>query len=118
VTIGDIDVTAVPVPHGKMTVYAYRIGPLAYVTDAKTIPPAAMEHLRGREGARHQCAVPDRASDAPEHSRAVRAAREIGADRTFLTHLTHDNFHADLEAELPRGVSPAFDGLTIRIDES
>ena len=23
-----------------------------------------------------------------------------------------------LEAELPRGVSPAFDGLTIRIDES
>ena len=45
-------------------------------------------------------------------------SREIGADRTFLTHLTHDNFHADLEAELPRGVSPAFDGLTIRIDES
>jgi len=118
VTIGDIDVTAVPVPHGKMTVYAYRIGPLAYVTDAKTIPPAALEQLRGAKvlviNALFRTEHPTHLS-IPE---AVRAAREIGADRTFLTHLTHDNFHADLEAELPRGVSPAFDGLTIRIDES
>jgi phosphoribosyl 1,2-cyclic phosphate phosphodiesterase len=47
---------------------------------------------------------------------ALRAAQEIGAERTYLTHLTHDNFHADLEAELPRGIAPAFDGLTVRID--
>jgi len=117
VTIGDVDVTAVPVPHGKMTVYAYRIGPLAYVTDAKTIPPEALEKLRGAQvlviNALFRTEHPTHLS-IPE---AVRAAREIGADRTYLTHLTHDNFHADLEAELPRGVTPAFDGLTIRIDE-
>ena len=118
VTIGDVDVTAVPVPHGKMTVYAYRIGPLAYVTDAKTIPPGALDKLRGAKvlviNALFRTEHPTHLS-IPE---AVRAAREIGADRTYLTHLTHDNFHADLEAELPRGVTPAFDGLTIRIDES
>ena len=118
VTIGDVDVTAVPVPHGKMTVYAYRIGPLAYVTDAKTIPPAALDKLRGAKvlviNALFRTEHPTHLS-IPE---AVRAARDIGADRTYLTHLTHDNFHADLEAELPRGVTPAFDGLTIRIDES
>ena len=117
VTIGDVDVTAVPVPHGKMTVYAYRIGPLAYVTDAKVIPPEALEKLRGAQvlviNALFRTEHPTHLS-IPE---AVRAAREIGADRTYLTHLTHDNFHADLEAELPRGVTPAFDGLTIRIDE-
>jgi phosphoribosyl 1,2-cyclic phosphate phosphodiesterase len=117
VTIGDVDVTAVPVPHGKMTVYAYRIGPLAYVTDAKTIPPAALDKLRGAQvlviNALFRTEHPTHLS-IPE---AVRAAREIGADRTYLTHLTHDNFHADLEAELPRGIAPAFDGLTIRIDE-
>ena len=118
VTIGDVDVTAVPVPHGRMTVYAYRIGPLAYVTDAKMIPPAALERLRGAKvlviNALFRTEHPTHLS-IPE---AVRAAREIGADRTYLTHLTHDNFHADLEAELPRGVAPAFDGLTIRIDET
>jgi len=117
VTIGDVDVTAVPVPHGKMTVYAYRIGPLAYVTDAKTIPPAAFDKLRGAQvlviNALFRTEHPTHLS-IPE---AVRAAREIGAERTYLTHLTHDNFHADLEAELPRGITPAFDGLTIRIDE-
>lgn len=118
VTIGDVDVTAVAVPHGNMTVYAYRIGPLAYVTDAKAIPPAAMQHFRGAQvlviNALFRTEHPTHLS-VPE---AVRAAREIGADRTYLTHLTHDNFHADLEAELPRGIAPAFDGLTIRIDES
>lgn len=116
VTIGDVDVTAVPVPHGRMTVYAYRIGPLAYVTDAKTIPPSAMELLKGAKvlviNALFRTEHPTHLS-IPE---AVRAAREIGADRTYLTHLTHDNFHADLEAELPRGIAPAFDGLTVRID--
>jgi len=117
VTIGDVDVTAVPVPHGKLTVYAYRIGPLAYVTDAKEIPAAAFEKLRGAKvlviNALFRTEHPTHLS-IPE---AVRAAKELGADRTYLTHLTHDNFHADLEAELPRGIAPAFDGLTIRIDE-
>ena len=117
VTIGDVDVTAVAVPHGKMTVYAYRIGPLAYVTDAKEIPPAAFEKLRGAKvlviNALFRTEHPTHLS-IPE---AVRVAKELGADRTYLTHLTHDNFHADLEAELPRGIAPAFDGLTIRIDE-
>jgi phosphoribosyl 1,2-cyclic phosphate phosphodiesterase len=117
VTIGDVDVTAVPVPHGKLTVYAYRIGPLAYVTDAKEIPAAAFEKLRGAKvlviNALFRTEHPTHLS-IPE---AVRAAKELGADRTYLTHLTHDNFHADLEAELlPQGVVPAYDGLTVRID--
>jgi phosphoribosyl 1,2-cyclic phosphate phosphodiesterase len=40
----------------------------------------------------------------------------VGAERTYLTHLTHESFHADLEAELPRGVAPAFDGLVVKVD--
>jgi len=34
---------------------------------------------------------------------------------TYLTHLTHDNFHAALEAELPPGIVPAYDGLSIPV---
>ena len=47
---------------------------------------------------------------------ALRVAAAGGRRAHVPHHLTHDNFHADLEAELPRGVSPAFDGLTVRID--
>jgi phosphoribosyl 1,2-cyclic phosphate phosphodiesterase len=46
---------------------------------------------------------------------AIAAARAIGAEVTYLTHLTHDNFHAALEAELPPGIVPAYDGLSIPV---
>ena len=49
VRIGDVDVTPVVVPHGLAHVFAYRIGPVAYVTDAKTIPDDAMRVLRDAE---------------------------------------------------------------------
>jgi len=116
VTIGDAEVMPVALPHGPVSVFAYRIGALAYVTDAKVIPEDAMAALRGAKvlviNALFRTGHPTHLS-IPE---AVEAAKAIGAERTYLTHLTHDNFHADLEAELPRGITPAFDGLTIRID--
>jgi phosphoribosyl 1,2-cyclic phosphate phosphodiesterase len=116
VTIADVEVLPVEVPHGPIAVYGYRIGPLAYVTDAKTIPPGTLDALRGASvlviNALFRTEHPTHLS-IPE---ALRVAAAVGAERTYLTHLTHDNFHADLEAELPRGIAPAFDGLTIRID--
>jgi phosphoribosyl 1,2-cyclic phosphate phosphodiesterase len=116
VELGGVNVTAVAVPHGPFAVYGYRIGPLAYITDAKSVPPRAMAQIRGARvlviNALFRTEHPTHLS-IPE---AVRVARELGAERTFLTHLTHDNRHADLEAELPPGIAPAFDGLTIRID--
>jgi phosphoribosyl 1,2-cyclic phosphate phosphodiesterase len=113
--VGDIEITAIPIPHGPVTVFAYRIGPLAYVTDAKSVPPEALDRLRGASvlviNALFRTEHPTHLS-IPE---SLLVARAIGAERTYLTHLTHDNFHADLEAELPRGITPAFDGLTVRI---
>jgi len=115
VRIGDAEVTPVALPHGRVTVFAYRMGDLAYVTDAKTIPREAIEVFRGAKvlviNALFRTQHPSHLS-LPE---AISVAREIGAERTYLTHLTHDNFHADLEAELPRDIQPAFDGLTVRI---
>jgi phosphoribosyl 1,2-cyclic phosphate phosphodiesterase len=116
VELGGLSVTAVAVPHGPFSVYGYRLGPLAYVTDAKSVPPHAMKRMRGARvlviNALFRTEHPTHLS-IPE---ALRVARELGAERTYLTHLTHDNRHADLEAELPAGITPAFDGLTIRID--
>ena len=115
VRIADVDVTAVPVPHGPVTIYAYRIGPLAYVTDAKSIPASAIELLRGARvlviNALFRVPHPSHLS----LSEAIDAARAIGAEQTYLTHLTHDNFHAALESELPSGIAPAYDGLSIPV---
>ncbi|HUQ47219.1 MAG TPA: MBL fold metallo-hydrolase [Gemmatimonadaceae bacterium] len=116
VEIAGVDVTPVAVPHGPVSVFGYKIGPLAYVTDAKIVSDEVVEVLRGSKvlvlNALFRTGHPTHLS-IPE---AVRVAGAIGAERTYLTHLTHDNFHADLESELPRGIMPAFDGLTVRID--
>ncbi len=113
--LAGVDVKALPVPHGLITVFAYRIGPLAYITDAKSVPDEAIAQLKGARvlviNALFRVPHPSHLS-LPE---ALDIAKRIGADRTYLTHLTHDNFHADLEAELPPGVSPAFDGLTVTV---
>jgi phosphoribosyl 1,2-cyclic phosphate phosphodiesterase len=115
IRVADTEVTAVAVPHGNVMVFAYRIGPLAYVTDAKAVPEDALARLRGARvlviNALFRTPHPSHLS-LPE---ALRVARAVGAERTYLTHLTHDNFHARLAAELPAGVMPAYDGLTITV---
>ena len=113
--IGYVDVTPVSVPHGPATVYAYRIGNLGYITDAKELPEDAVRAFRGVDVL---SSTPF--SDAtPTHlsvSEAVTAAQKIGARQTWLTHLTHRTGHAELEAELPPGIAPAFDGLTVQVN--
>jgi len=115
-TVAEVEITPVSAPHGAVTVLAYRVGSLAYVTDAKSLPESSILQLRGASvlviNALFRTEHPSHLS-IPE---AIAVAREVGSERTYLTHLTHDNFHADLEAELPRGITPAFDGLTVRID--
>jgi phosphoribosyl 1,2-cyclic phosphate phosphodiesterase len=114
--LGDVEVTPVAVPHGPISVYGYRIGNLGYITDAKELPEEAVQAFRGVTvlvlNALFRTPHPTHLSV----SEAVEAARKIGARQTWLTHLTHRTGHAALEAELPNGIAPAFDGLTIQID--
>ena len=118
VRIGPLSVTPVEVPHGRTRVFGYRIGPLAYVTDAKALPEAALVRLRGADvlvlNALFRRTHPTHLSV----SEAVETARLVGAGRTFFTHLTHETAHAELEAELPPDIRPAYDGLTVEIPES
>jgi phosphoribosyl 1,2-cyclic phosphate phosphodiesterase len=114
-SIGKSEVLPIEVPHGRTTVLGFRIGPLAYITDAKSIGDEALKALSGVNvlvlNALFWTEHPTHLS-FPE---AVQVSKAVGAERTYLTHLTHHNLHAKLETELPRGVTPAFDGLTVRI---
>jgi phosphoribosyl 1,2-cyclic phosphate phosphodiesterase len=47
---------------------------------------------------------------------ALSLVEKIAPKKSFLTHMSHEmGLHADLEKELPAGVSPAYDGLVIKI---
>lgn len=115
VEIAGMSVRGIALPHGDQTVLGYRVGPIAYLTDAKTIPAAALARLTGLEVLVLNALLP---RPHPLHlsiPEAVAAAQRIGARRTFLTHLTHDSPHAELAARLPVGIAPAYDGLVIEV---
>jgi phosphoribosyl 1,2-cyclic phosphate phosphodiesterase len=87
----------------------------AYFTDCKTVPPEAVRLARGADAL-----VLDglRPKPHPSHlsiAEAVGVAGEVGASRTWLTHLTHLSDHEALERELPPGLAPAHDGLKLKL---
>src|SRR5207248_9252501 len=86
-----------------------------YVTDAKELPDDAVNAFRGVDVLVLNALF---RTQHPTHlsvSEAVSAAQRVGARQVWLTHLTHRTSHAELEAELPLGIAPAFDGLTVEI---
>jgi phosphoribosyl 1,2-cyclic phosphate phosphodiesterase len=116
VIVAGVEVLPLAFQHGHLRVFGYRIGDFAYITDVKEVPPAMRSCLRGLKvlvlNALWWRSHPTHLSIGE----AVRTAQELGAERTFLTHLTHETGHAELAASLPAGVAPAYDGLTVEID--
>jgi phosphoribosyl 1,2-cyclic phosphate phosphodiesterase len=114
VEIAGFRMLPLPVSHGPVEAYGFRLGNLGYITDAKYFPPETREALAGVEvlvlnalwfGIEH-----------PTHfnvEEAVEVALEIGAERTYLTHISHMASHRELEERLPPGIMPAYDGLAI-----
>ncbi len=116
VEVAGMQLTPLEVPHGRLRPLGFRVGDLGYVTDAKSLPDRTLETLRGVRvlvlnalwfGRPH-----------PTHfnvEEAVAAAESVGAEQTWLTHITHRVGHVELEEALPDGIRPASDGLRVEI---
>ena len=117
ITIAGLDVLPLGFEHGAATVFGYRIGPVAYITDVKRIPADIRTRLAG---VRVLVLNALWWREHPTHlsiSEAVETAQAIGAERTFLTHLTHETSHLELLAALPPSIEPGYDGLTVEVAE-
>jgi phosphoribosyl 1,2-cyclic phosphate phosphodiesterase len=48
---------------------------------------------------------------------AISVATRIGAKQTYFTHISHKlGLHAEVEQELPEGISLAYDGLEVTLN--
>ncbi len=101
--------------HGKSTVYGFRFGDCAYLTDHSSIPAESEKLLAGLDvlfldALRH--------NPHPTHStveESLRTVERLRPKRAYFTHISHDLVHAATEARLPVNVHVAYDGLEIAI---
>ena len=112
--INGTDIVPIRGMHYKLPVLGYRFGNIAYCTDMNNIPEMEFSKLQGLE---HFVINTVRRGHHISHfslEEALEVASKVGAKHTWLTHLSHQlPCHKDLAAELPDGVKPAYDGLTI-----
>ncbi len=100
--------------HYKLPVLGYRFGNIAYCTDMNHIPEEEFDKLRGLDHFIINCVKNGRHISHYSLEEATAVARRVGAAHTWLTHLSHQlPRHANLAAQLPAGILPAYDGLTI-----
>ena len=97
-----------------LSVLGYRFGNIAYLTDMNLLEEEELEKLRGVEYVTLNCVKKGRHHSHFSLPEVLSLFERIGASHSYITHLSHLlPPHAAFEAELPEGVSPAFDGLVI-----
>ncbi len=111
-----VRVEPVPVMHYKLPIVGFRIGPLTYITDAKTIDDAVLDRLKGtpllvinslRKGEHlsHMCL-----------DETLRVIERIKPGKAYLVHMSDRmGLHADSPRLLPQGVELAYDGLIVKV---
>jgi phosphoribosyl 1,2-cyclic phosphate phosphodiesterase len=114
--IRDVAITPIEVLHYKLPVFGYRIGNFSYITDANFISDSEKEKLKGSKVLVLNAL---RKSEHISHftlDQAVAIAREIGAEQTYLIHMSHQmGLHSDIDQELPEGINLAYDGLAVNL---
>jgi phosphoribosyl 1,2-cyclic phosphate phosphodiesterase len=110
-----LSVTPIPVIHGRIEIYGYRIGDMAYVTDVSEISSASIALLKGVKTLLLDCLRYTPHFTHINLEQSIDYASLIGAEQTFLIHMTHDMEYETLSRQLPKGVFPAFDGMKLAL---
>lgn len=110
-----LKIQPIPLLHGNMVVYGFRVGRAAYLTDHGEISESSLARLQGLDvlfldALRHK--------PHPTHSTvaaSISVAQRLGAKRTYFTHMCHDLPHGETERSLPPNMFLAYDGLELEV---
>lgn len=111
-----ITVTPIPIMHGRMPIFAYRIGNVAYMTDVSAIPASSMLLLEGLDLLLIDCL---RVKEHPTHvniEQSLDYIDQLNVKQSVLIHMTHDLEYEALTKILPSNVSVGYDGMKIQVD--
>ena len=112
-----VRVEPIPIMHYKLSIYGFRIGPLAYITDAKKIADETVERLRNVP-----LLVINSLRSSGEHlshmclDETLDVISRINPDHAYLIHMSDRmGLHADSPKLLPSGMELAYDGLIVKV---
>lgn len=113
--IDGIRIIPLPLWHGRLKVFGYRIGQMAYMTDVSRIPETTYGLL-----SQLKILVLDalRPLPHPTHfslNQAIAESEKIKARQTFFTHICHLLPHQQTNKTLPAKMKLAYDGLRIKL---
>jgi phosphoribosyl 1,2-cyclic phosphate phosphodiesterase len=113
-SVGGVEISPIRVHHHLLPILGFRIGKVAYITDANRIEDGEKEKLRDLDIL--VLNVIRRRKHLSHFSlmEALVLMDELQPRELYLSHLSHQiECHAELAADLPAGVLPAFDGLVL-----
>lgn len=112
--IGDVPFTPIEVMHYKLPVLGFRINDFTYITDAKTISEHEKQKIKGTRILVINALQIEKHISHFTFVEAVAFAREIGAERTYFTHISHRlGRHQSILGLLPKNITLAYDGLVL-----
>lgn len=117
--LNNYSIEAIEVWHHQMQVFGFRIGKLAYITDAKTISDEQKAKLFGLDifivNVLHEYTHLSHFN----LEEALALIDEIKPKQTYLTHISHlFGLHDVVNNKLPDNVKLAYDGLSLSFDFS
>ena len=112
--IDGVEIIPIRGKHFTLPVLGFRFGNIAYCTDMNHIAEEGFEKLQGLDHFIINCVRRGRHISHFSLEGALEVAKRVGAKHSWLTHLSHQlPCHEVLQAELPEGIHPAYDGLVI-----
>jgi len=110
--INDVKIIPLRVMHYKLPVYGFRIGDFTYITDANYISEEVKEKIRGTMILVINGLRKEKHLSHVSLSEAIDFINQISPMLAYITHISHQmGLHHDINEELPRNISLAYDGL-------
>lgn len=109
-----VTITPIEVMHYKLPVYGFRIGDIAYITDANFISEEEKKKLLNCK-----ILVVNALHRKPHIShynleQAIELVQELKPDKAYFTHISHNmGLHGEVSKELPPNIELAYDGLIL-----
>ena len=106
----------IEVMHFQLPVLGFRIADFTYITDAKTVTELEKAKIKGTKVLVINALQQEKHISHFTLEEALAFAQEIGAEKTYFTHISHRlGTHQKISELLPAGVELAYDGLCIEL---